>query len=107
MGAASFVGGSLVPVGGHNLLEPLAAGSPVLFGPHTAHVSEIAEALVLSGAGIRVADAAGLGAAWLRLSTDPIARERSLTVGRMLLDANRGALARTVAFASDASGWSS
>ena len=33
--AAGYVGGTLVPIGGHNLLEPVAAGRPVLFGPHT------------------------------------------------------------------------
>ncbi len=96
LGAGSFVGGSLVPVGGHNLLEPLGAGSPALFGPHTEHVAEIAEALTLSGAGIRVSGAAELGAAWHTLLADPAERERRLDVGRTLLAANRGALSRTV-----------
>jgi 3-deoxy-D-manno-octulosonic-acid transferase len=60
LAAASFVGGSLVPVGGHNLLEPVAAGSPVLFGPHVSHVAETAVALVAAGAGEQVADAEAL-----------------------------------------------
>jgi 3-deoxy-D-manno-octulosonic-acid transferase len=101
LGAGSFVGGSLVPVGGHNLLEPLGAGSPVLFGPHTEHVAEIAEALVLSGAGLRVRSADELGAAWLTLLADPAERERRSAVGRTLLAANRGALSRTIRLVVD------
>ena len=41
---AAFVGGTLVPVGGHNVLEPAAAAVPVLFGPHTEHVRDAATA---------------------------------------------------------------
>ncbi|MBI3610839.1 MAG: tetraacyldisaccharide 4'-kinase [Nitrospirae bacterium] len=51
-----FVGGSLVPVGGHNLLEPAALGRPVLFGPFVQQVSEMAELLMASGGGLRVHD---------------------------------------------------
>jgi 3-deoxy-D-manno-octulosonic-acid transferase len=93
--AAAFVGGTLVPVGGHNLLEPLAAGAPVLFGPHTGHVAEIAQTLVSSGAGERVADARALAAAWDRLLGDPEERARRIAIGRSLLAGNRGALAAT------------
>lgn len=50
----AFVGGTLVPVGGHNLLEPPAWGKPVCFGPYTDHCQEIAEMLLESGGGIRV-----------------------------------------------------
>lgn len=53
---AAFVGGTLVPVGGHNLLEPAAAGVPVLFGPHTGSIQGPAEALERSG-GFRVGGA--------------------------------------------------
>lgn len=102
LGAGSFVGGSLVPVGGHNLLEPLGAGSPVLFGPHTAHVAEIAEALELSGAGVRVRSAAELGEGWSGLLRDPADRERRAAIGRSLLEANRGARERTLALLVDA-----
>ena len=45
LATVAFVGGSLVPVGGHNLLEPATVGAPVLFGPHTDHVSEMAAAV--------------------------------------------------------------
>ena len=46
----AFVGGSLVPVGGHNLLEPAALGLPMLSGPHTQNAQDIAELLLQSGA---------------------------------------------------------
>ncbi|UCE87398.1 MAG: 3-deoxy-D-manno-octulosonic acid transferase, partial [Deltaproteobacteria bacterium] len=51
--AVCFVGGSLIPVGGHNLLEPVFAGRPVVFGPHTANQRSAAELLLESGAGRR------------------------------------------------------
>jgi 3-deoxy-D-manno-octulosonic-acid transferase len=96
MADAAFVGGTLVPIGGHNLLEPLAGGAPVLFGPFTSHVTEIAQVLERSGAGERVADPQALAAAWVRLSDDPTERARRVALGRTILDANRGALAHTV-----------
>ncbi|HEX4825735.1 MAG TPA: glycosyltransferase N-terminal domain-containing protein [Candidatus Polarisedimenticolaceae bacterium] len=93
---AAFVGGTLVPVGGHNLLEPIAAGCTVLFGPETGHVEEMARTLLAAGAAERVPDAASLGAAWVRLIEDGALRQRRLDAGRGLLLAHRGALARTV-----------
>lgn len=93
---AAFVGGTLVPVGGHNLLEPLAAGVPVLFGPHTGHVVELAQELLRAGAGERVADAAALGQAWAALVANPDERARRVACGRRLIDANRGALDASV-----------
>jgi 3-deoxy-D-manno-octulosonic-acid transferase len=93
----AFVGGSLVPVGGHNVLEPAAAGAPVLFGPHTAHVEEPAQALLAAGAARRVADAAALAATWIALLRDPAARGAMVEAAHHVLDDNRGALARTTA----------
>ncbi len=52
----AFVGGTLVPVGGHNLLEPPAWGKPVCFGPYTDHCQEMADLLIESGGGIRVSN---------------------------------------------------
>tara|TARA_B100000315_G_C14594521_1_gene597943 strand:+ start:2379 stop:3761 length:1383 start_codon:yes stop_codon:yes gene_type:complete len=49
-----WVGGSWVPVGGHNLLEPAQAGKPILFGPYMDHVSEMAEMMIASGGGIQI-----------------------------------------------------
>lgn len=51
-----FVGGSLVPTGGHNLLEPAAAGVPSLFGPHMENFREVAALTLQYGAGVQVAD---------------------------------------------------
>ena len=95
--AASFVGGTLVPVGGHNLLEPAASGTPVLFGPHTRHIEHPAALLESAGGGFRVADGAALGRTLLDLLTDParsrIAGERA----REVADKLRGATVRTLA----------
>jgi 3-deoxy-D-manno-octulosonic-acid transferase len=95
LASSAFVGGSLVRVGGHNLLEPLAAGSPVLFGPHTDHVAEIAATLLSAGCGERIGDAAALGRAWARLAADPDERSRRVAAGRQVLAVHRGALERT------------
>ena len=94
MAGSAFVGGSLVPVGGHNLLEPLAAGVPVLFGPHTEHVAEIAAALIRAGAGVRVGDASALSEAWTRLARRPEERLRLVSAGSRVLLSHRGALGR-------------
>jgi 3-deoxy-D-manno-octulosonic-acid transferase len=50
----AFVGGSLVPTGGHNLLEPASLGIPSIFGPHTNNFREIAELVLQYGAGVQV-----------------------------------------------------
>ena len=95
--AAAFVGGTLVPVGGHNLLEPAAAGTPVLFGPHTRHIEHPALLLENGGGGLRVADSAALSSALLDLLTDP-ARARGIGAkARELAGRLRGATERTLA----------
>jgi 3-deoxy-D-manno-octulosonic-acid transferase len=92
----AFVGGSLVPVGGHNVLEPAAVGVPVLFGPHTEHFREPAEALERAGGALRVTDAAGLARAVDRLVRDPARRDEMGDRARRVVEVNRGALARSV-----------
>ena len=67
----AFVGGSLVQHGGHNLLEPLASGCPVLFGPNIAEVDSQAAFAVETGAGVPVADASELAGAVVELLGDP------------------------------------
>jgi len=96
LGAAAFVGGSLVPVGGHNVLEPAAAGVPVAFGPHTANVDEPARALEASGGGRRVRDAAGLAAFFTDMLDDPAGRSAAVAAAVRVIETHRGALARTV-----------
>ena len=73
---AAFVGGTLAPIGGHNLLEPARAGIPVLFGPHVENVAEVARTLEQSGGGIRVADADDLASRVGALLADPTTARR-------------------------------
>jgi 3-deoxy-D-manno-octulosonic-acid transferase len=90
----AFVGGSLSPVGGHNLLEPAALGIPVLTGPHTFNAPDVAELLIGRGAAAVVHNAGELGAAVERLLADPAERERIGALGRASVEGSRGALAR-------------
>jgi 3-deoxy-D-manno-octulosonic-acid transferase len=92
----AFVGGSLVPIGGHNLLEPAALGLPVLSGPAQFNAPQIAEALGAQGALTLVHDAEELAAALARLLSDQHARAQQGAAGRAAIEANRGALTRLV-----------
>ena len=94
---AAFVGGSLVPVGGHNLLEPAALAVATVTGPHVFNAEEIATALVADGAVEQVQDAAGLAEAMLSLARDPAGRERRGRLGQALVERNRGTLQRLMA----------
>ena len=94
---AAFVGGSLVPVGGHNLLEPAALGVPVITGPCTQNGPEIARLLIEAGGALEVADAAALADATARLLTDPALRERMGERARVFVEAHRGSLTRLLA----------
>lgn len=57
IGGLTFVGGSLVPVGGHNILEPAAFGKPVVYGPHMENFREVVRIIEAEGAGVQVHDA--------------------------------------------------
>ena len=90
----AFIGGSLVPVGGHNMLEAAAQGVPVLFGPHLFNFSAIARLLIEEEAAVQIDDAHGLArwvSAWLG---DASERSRYGENGRRVVAANRGALER-------------
>jgi 3-deoxy-D-manno-octulosonic-acid transferase len=93
---AAFVGGSLVPVGGHNLLEPLNWGVPVFFGPHMQNGADIRDEVAARGLGREVADGEGLGAALLELFADPARASSIGEEARAFLDANRGAVNRAL-----------
>jgi 3-deoxy-D-manno-octulosonic-acid transferase len=95
--AVAFVGGTLVPVGGHNLLEPAARGKPVLFGPHTHKCAEIAQALLDAGGGARVDSVEAMARDLERLLADERLRVRMGGHGRDMVARNRGAVERTVA----------
>jgi len=89
----AFVGGSLAPVGGHNLLEPAALGLPVLSGPHQDNNQEIARMLLARGALAMVADEIRLGAELTRLCGDAAMRRRMGEAGILIVAANRGSVA--------------
>jgi 3-deoxy-D-manno-octulosonic-acid transferase len=89
----AFVGGSLVPTGGHNVLEPALLGLPVLFGPHMFNFTEAGERLLEAEAAWRVADAAELAANLDRLLADPALRQQAGQHGRTVVERHRGALA--------------
>jgi len=91
------VGGTLVPVGGHNLLEPAALGVPVLIGPHYFNAEDIAEQFLSIGAAALVRDGAALGAELQVLLSDPGLRAQRAELARQTLDRNRGALQRLLA----------
>jgi 3-deoxy-D-manno-octulosonic-acid transferase len=93
----AFVGGSLVPRGGHNLLEPASAGRLVLFGPHTENAKNAADLLLACGAGERVADAEAFAAAAARWLADPETAARRGAQGREALEQHRGSVERNAA----------
>ncbi|HEY4210469.1 MAG TPA: lipid IV(A) 3-deoxy-D-manno-octulosonic acid transferase [Steroidobacteraceae bacterium] len=90
----AFVGGSLVPIGGHNLLEPAALGLPILTGPHNFNSEDIARLLLSRGAAEVVQDARALGNRVVSLLANPEERARIGAEGRASVDSNRGALAK-------------
>lgn len=91
---AAFVGGSLVPIGGHNLLEPAALGRPVATGPYDFNAAEVARLLLERGAARRVHDERELAACLLEWLRDSRERARVGGLGRAAIEANRGALER-------------
>jgi 3-deoxy-D-manno-octulosonic-acid transferase len=91
-----FVGGSLVPTGGHNVLEPAVYGKPIVFGPHMDNFREIADACVAAGAAVRLDDEAQLESTLIDLLGDPVRRARLGAAARALVEANRGAKDKTM-----------
>lgn len=91
---SAFVGGSLVPNGGHNLLEPAALAKPVLSGPHLFNFLEIAAQLRSAGALQEVEDAEGLAVAVRQLIELPGNAQRMAEAGLNVMRSNQGALQR-------------
>jgi 3-deoxy-D-manno-octulosonic-acid transferase len=98
---AVFVGGSLVDTGGHNILEPAIFGKAVVFGPHMQNFAEIAETFLRHEAAVQVKNASELEAALLDLITNRERRERLGDAARALVEANRGARAKSLAAIMD------
>ncbi len=97
----AFVGGTLVPIGGHNLLEPVHAGVPVLFGPSVANARHVADLLLQCGAGRRVASASALSDAVVEALRDPVATRARGEAGRSALETHRGSADRSLALVED------
>lgn len=94
---AAFVGGTLVPTGGHNPLEPMRFGVPVVVGPSMSNFRDMAEQFDREGAWRRVRNATELGQVWKRwVQSEPEAHQIGER-GQKLVDSNRGALDRTLA----------
>ena len=96
LGWAAFVGGSLVPAGGHNVLEPARAARPILVGRHTEHSAALVARLAAAGGLVRVESSSALTAAIGGLLADA---ERAVAMGqraRAVAESGRGALERHV-----------
>ncbi|MBW2708315.1 MAG: 3-deoxy-D-manno-octulosonic acid transferase [Deltaproteobacteria bacterium] len=98
LGSTAFVGGSFVPIGGHNLLEPAHWGIPVLFGPHTHNFELMSESILKTGGGFRVQDGAELYDVMERLLSDSALRERMGGRAKSFVVENRGALERVMGY---------
>jgi 3-deoxy-D-manno-octulosonic-acid transferase len=98
---AVFVGGSLVPAGGHNILEPAVHGKPIVFGPHMENFSEIASAFLAHDAAVQVWTSRELEDTFVALMGDPVRRARLGAAARALVDANRGAKDKTLNVLAD------
>jgi 3-deoxy-D-manno-octulosonic-acid transferase len=92
----AFIGGSLVPVGGHNILEACQAGVPVIFGEFMSNFKQIAQLVIQKGAGMQVADQAGLLRSCSKLSNDADKRKQMGENGLALMQTNQGALPKTL-----------
>ena len=95
-GDIAYIGGSLVPAGGHNLLEACAAGVAVIFGPHMFNFQEISDRALSTGAGVQVMNTQELTEVIVRFVNDPVLREQYGSHGKEFVDENKGALSRTL-----------
>lgn len=93
----AFVGGSLVPSGGHNILEPAAFGKVPVFGPSMENFAEIASRFVSAGAAIQVESPEDVGVAWIELFRNPARMKEMSEKARNLVESSRGATGRAFA----------
>jgi len=93
----AFVGGSLVPSGGHNILEPAAFGKVPVFGPSMENFAEIASRFVSAGAAIQVESPEDVGVAWIELFRNPGRMREMSEKARSLVESSRGATGRAFA----------
>lgn len=100
-GDVAFVGGSLIPHGGQNMLEPAALGRAVIFGPHTANFRADVELLRAHDAVVQVHDRVAFAPALQALLADPARREELGARARAVIAQNQGATARTLELVAD------
>lgn len=105
LGKVSFVGGSLVPSGGHNLLEPASFGCPVVFGQYTHNFVLMSEMIEEAGGGWRVRDGEELFNAMKRLLDDSEVRNRMGKIAKEFVEKNQGALLRVLSYIGDCINW--
>jgi 3-deoxy-D-manno-octulosonic-acid transferase len=90
----AFVAGSLVPIGGHNVLEPAAIGVPVLFGPHMFNFQEIAQGMLAVGAALQCQDLAAVALAIINIYQDSQLRQKLIANAHEFVHKNQGAKQR-------------
>jgi 3-deoxy-D-manno-octulosonic-acid transferase len=93
---AVFVGGSLVPAGGHNILEPAAFGKAPIFGPSMENFREVADSFLAARAALQVHSPEDLGVAWIELVKNRETNRQMGNAARALVDSSRGATARAL-----------
>jgi 3-deoxy-D-manno-octulosonic-acid transferase len=93
---AVFVGGSLVPAGGHNILEPAACGKVPIYGPSMENFREMAGKFLAAGGAIQVQNAGELGSEWTAILREPERAARMGSCARELVEKNRGATQRVL-----------
>jgi 3-deoxy-D-manno-octulosonic-acid transferase len=96
VGTVVFVGGSLVPTGGHNMLEPALLRKPVLFGPHTSNFRESAELLLRAEGAVLVAEVSQLEARVGELLSDGDRRRRMGEAALHAIVSRQGAVQQTI-----------
>jgi 3-deoxy-D-manno-octulosonic-acid transferase len=101
MADVAVIGGSWLPLGGHNLIEACAVGVPVIVGPHTFNFADAAENAVEAGAALRCHDANAAVTKAIALIGDQTAREKMLRAGLDFTATHRGATAKTLTLITD------
>lgn len=91
-----FIGGSLVPTGGHNVIEPASLGKPVVFGPYMYNFTESAKLLLECKGAIQISDEAELAACLLKLILNPEYAEQIGKIAKEAVQKNKGASKRNL-----------
>ncbi len=99
--SVAFVGGSLAPYGGQNVLEPLFAGTPVVFGRYVDNFRQVAETIVAQGAGFMVQDGEELLSKMLQILENPGIRNDLVEAGRNVLAIQKGAMEKAAKYITE------